>query len=74
MTRTLDRVRKICLALPEVTERLSHGSPAFYVRGTTTLAHAWVNGHHDHTFPHLWLAAPPVAVRQQVVPGPSRWM
>lgn len=26
------RVREICRAMPEVTERLSHGSPAFFVR------------------------------------------
>ena len=73
MSRTLDRVRRICLALPEVTERLSHGSPAFYVRGKTTLAHAWVNGHHDHTFPHLWLAAPPGAQEELVKSEPERF-
>lgn len=29
----LDRLRQICLALPEVTERLSHGEPTWFVRG-----------------------------------------
>ena len=29
----LQRVRALCLALPEVTERLSHGSPTWFVRG-----------------------------------------
>lgn len=28
----LTRVRSIALALPEVTERMSHGAPCFYVR------------------------------------------
>jgi hypothetical protein len=28
----LDRVRAVCLALPDVTERLSHGSPTWFVR------------------------------------------
>jgi hypothetical protein len=69
----LRRVREICLSLPEVTERLSHGSPAFYVRGKTTLAHAWVDGHHDHTFPHLWLAAPPGAQEELVASEPERF-
>jgi len=32
----LARVRKICLSFPEVTERPSHGAPAFFVRGKTT--------------------------------------
>lgn len=27
------RLREICLALPEVTERPSHGVPAWFVRG-----------------------------------------
>ena len=30
--RTLERIRAICLGLPETTERLSHGSPTFFVR------------------------------------------
>jgi hypothetical protein len=28
----LARVRAMCLALPETTERLSHGAPSFFVR------------------------------------------
>lgn len=28
----LHRVRKICLALPEVSEKLSHGEPTFFVK------------------------------------------
>ncbi len=28
----LDRVRKICHALPEVSEKLSHGEPTFFVK------------------------------------------
>jgi hypothetical protein len=27
-----ERLRAICLALPEVNERPSHGAPAFFVR------------------------------------------
>ena len=28
----LERVRALCLALPEATERASHGAPAWFVR------------------------------------------
>lgn len=28
----LKRVRKICLSLPDVTEKLSHGEPTFFVK------------------------------------------
>ena len=29
--RTLKRIREVCLALPEASERLSHGAPTFFV-------------------------------------------
>lgn len=50
-----DRVRAICLALPEATEKLSRGAPAFFVRKQFVML--WPSGHHDHEFPHLWCAA-----------------
>lgn len=55
----LRRIRTICLALPEVTERLSHGAPAFFVRDRSVFVNAWVEGHHDKAFPHLWCASVP---------------
>jgi hypothetical protein len=56
---SLDRTRAICLALPAVTERLSHGTPTFFVRDRTAFVYAWLEGHHDNAFPHLWCAAGP---------------
>ena len=73
MTRTdlTDRVRAICLALPGVTERPSHGAPAFYAgKQFVTL---WSDGHHDHAFPHMWCAAPPGAQDELVVSEPDRF-
>src|SRR5688572_24827198 len=52
-----ERVRAICLTLPGVTERPSHGSPAFFAGKQFVML--WPDGHHDHDFPHLWCAAPP---------------
>ncbi|MGY6501935.1 MAG: MmcQ/YjbR family DNA-binding protein [Acidimicrobiales bacterium] len=51
-----ERVRAVCTALPEVTEKVSHGSPSFFVRKQFVML--WPDGHHDHDFPHLWCAAP----------------
>jgi hypothetical protein len=51
-----DKVRAICLAMPEVTEKVSHGAPAFFVR--KQFAMLWPIGHHDNEFPHMWCAAP----------------
>ncbi len=66
-----ERVRAICLALPKVTERLSHGSPAFYVK--KQFVQLWPQGHHDHDFPHLWCAAPTGAQEALVASEPARY-
>jgi hypothetical protein len=57
-TSTLDRIRGVCLGLPEVQERLSHGAPTFFVRGKKSFVAMRHEGHHDNEFPHLWCAAP----------------
>ncbi|MDA0269996.1 MAG: MmcQ/YjbR family DNA-binding protein [Chloroflexi bacterium] len=55
----LARARAACEAFPEVSERLSHGSPAWFVREKRGFANLWIDGHHERDEPHLWLAAPP---------------
>ena len=42
----LPRLRTLCLALPEVTERLSHGEPTWFVRDKKTFV-SYSNHHHD---------------------------
>jgi len=56
---SIRRVRALCLAFPGATERLSHGTPAFFVRNRSAFVYAWLDGHHDNHFPHLWCAADP---------------
>ena len=41
----LEQLRAICLTFPEVEERLSHGEPAWFVRGKRTLA-VFCDHHH----------------------------
>jgi hypothetical protein len=53
----LERVRAACLALPEVTERLSHGHPAFFVRGRKAFV-MYLDDHHGDGRLALWCAAP----------------
>jgi hypothetical protein len=67
-----ERLRVICLALPEVTERPSHGAPAFFVRDKKSFLQLWASGHHDDDFPHLWCAAPPGAQAELVAGAPDR--
>lgn len=59
-----ERVRGICQALPEVAERLSHGSPAFFVGRQFVML--WPEGHHKRAEPHLWAAAA-VGVQEALV-------
>ena len=65
------RVRRICLALPGASEKVSHGAPAFFA-GRQFVA-LWSAGHHDHAFPHLWCAAPPGAQEGFVAAVPDRY-
>jgi hypothetical protein len=68
----LAELRDICLGFPEVTERLSHGTPAWFVRGKTTFVTVWPDGHHDNHFPHLWCAAPPGAQQELTAASPEK--
>jgi formyltetrahydrofolate-dependent phosphoribosylglycinamide formyltransferase len=43
----LARVRKLALALPEADEKLSHGSPGFFVKGGKFFAYFSYDHHHD---------------------------
>jgi hypothetical protein len=53
----LERVRRICMSLPETTERLSHGEPTFFVRKRVFAMFA--NDHHNDGRIAVWLPAPP---------------
>jgi hypothetical protein len=68
-----ERLREICLALPEVTERASHGAPTWFVRNKSSFVQLWADGHHDNQFPHLWCAAPPGAQQELTESDPSRF-
>jgi hypothetical protein len=53
----LERVRSLCLALPETTERPSHGAPAFFVRDKRCFV-MYMDDHHGDGRLALWCAAP----------------
>jgi hypothetical protein len=53
----LGRLREICLALPETSERPSHGAPSFFIRGKTCFLMLLDDHHGDGRFA-IWCAAP----------------
>jgi len=70
--RALERIRGICLALPETTERLSHGAPTFFVRGKRAFVMVLTNHHGDGRFA-IWCAAPDGLQRMLVEADPERF-
>lgn len=67
----LERLRLLCLALPETTERLSHGEPTWFVRGKKTFV-MYADHHHDDRLA-FWCAASPVVQRGLVEARPDRF-
>lgn len=68
----LERVRELCLRLPEVTERPSHGAPAFFVRERKAFA-MFLNDHHGDGRLALWCAAPPGVQQEMIAEDAARF-
>lgn len=68
----LPRLRALCLALPEVTERPSHGEPAWFIRERRSFA-TYADHHHDD---HLavWCAAPEGEQSLLIASDPERYL
>jgi hypothetical protein len=54
----LKRLRRICLVLPETSERLSHGAPSFFI-GEKKCFLMVLDDHHGDGIFGIWCAAPP---------------
>ena len=63
-------VRRICLDLPEATEKLSHSSPTFFVRRSFVMFH---DDHHGDGRLAIWCAAPDGAQALMVESEPERF-
>jgi hypothetical protein len=68
----LARVRKACLALPETSERLSHGGPAFFIRDKKCFV-MFLNDHHQDGRLAIWCAAPDGVQVEMVETDPERF-
>ena len=67
----LEHLRRLCLALPEVTERLSHGEPTWFVRGKKTFV-MFADRHHDDRRA-FWCAAGPDVQQTLVAQAPDSY-
>ena len=72
--RQLKRVRRICLELPDVMEKISHGEPTFFVKKRVFAMFS--NNHHGDGHVGVWLPAPPrwvmrASVSSRSGPDPS---
>ncbi len=65
----LPALRALCLALPEVTERISHGEPTWFVRKAFVM---YAERHHDDRVA-FWCAAPAGAQEELVAAEPERF-
>jgi hypothetical protein len=68
----IERLRTICLALPEAQEKLSHGEPTWFAGKGKVFA--TLDNHH-HGAPHLsvWLPQPDGAQQALVESDPARF-
>lgn len=69
--RQLERVRAICLAMPEASERLSHGEPTFFVGKRVFVMFA--NNHHDDGRVAVWLPVPPGLQETLIASAPQTY-
>jgi hypothetical protein len=69
---TLAYIRAICLALPEVGERPSHGAPTFFVKGKRAFLMVLDDHHGDGRFA-IWCAAGAGVQELLVAADPERF-
>ncbi len=65
------RLRQICLGFPEVTERLSHGEPSWFVRDKKLFV--TLSDHHHDDRVGFWCAAPDGVQAARVAGDPGRF-
>jgi len=70
LAQATEKVRSLCMDLPEVTERLSHGSPTWFIRDKKTFVTCHHNHHGDGIF-GIWAAAHPGAQEALIASDPA---
>lgn len=69
----LERIRRICLSLPETSEKLAWGEPTFRVKGKLFAMYASASNHHGGGRDALWCHAPDGVQQGLVEAAPDRF-
>lgn len=69
--KQLERVRRMCLSLPDTSEKVSHGEPTFFVHEKVFVMFA--NNHHNDGRIAVWLPAPPGLQTALIESAPDRF-
>ena len=72
-TGPLDRVRQLCLALPEAEEKLAWGEPTFRVRNKLFAMYANAETHHGKGIDGVWIKSTRVNQDLLVRHDPGRY-
>ena len=72
VAEALARVRAVCLALPETSERPSHGGPAFFIQNKKCFV-MFLHNHHGDGRLAIWCAAPEGVQADLVETDPERF-
>ena len=67
----IQRVRRLALAQPGASEKLSHGEPTFFVAKRVFVMVA--NNHHSDGHTAIWIPAPPGAQTEMIAEAPATY-
>ena len=67
----IGRVRRICLALPDTSEKLSHGEPTFFAKKRVFAMCS--NNHHHDGHVAVWIPAEPGVQEALIRENPARY-
>ena len=69
----LDRIRRLCLTLPNTWEKLSHGEPTFWVRKKMFATFANADNHHGAGRHAIWCKATHATQDMLITRSPTRY-
>src|SRR5690349_13139486 len=73
MATSLARLRKLCLALPDASEKKSWGAPTFRAQGRVFAMYAAADNHHGDGRESVWLNCDAISQQFMIQDEPKRY-